>query len=195
MAAIDRRRESEIAETAELPAVDGLARVTFWRSWLPTIRFLLLCVAFWFGLRAVAPSYAIEGESMSPTFHDGGRVILNGAYRFQSAHYGDVVVFDPPHLSDKPYIKRVIGLPGDAIDIHDGAVYRNGARLNEPYLEGAPTTCNHQPHCSLVVPEGMVYVLGDNRPNSSDSRVFGPVDKDAVLGEVLFSFWPLSDIR
>lgn len=132
---------------------------------------------------------------MLPSFHDGGRVILNGAHRFQSAHYGDVVVFTPPVQSDKPYIKRVIGLPGDTIDIRDGAVYRDGVRLDEPYIDGAETACFHAPNCSLTIPEGMIYVLGDNRPNSSDSRVFGPVPRDNILGEVLFSFWPLDDIR
>ncbi|MGH9173877.1 MAG: signal peptidase I [Vicinamibacterales bacterium] len=195
MAAGDMRDNRIFADTDALPIVAGRAQPSFWRRWFPTLRFLLLCVALWFGLRAVAPSYAIEGESMAPTFHDGGRVLLNGTYRFQQAHYGDVVVFHPPFSSDKPYIKRVIGLAGDTIDIHDGAVYRNGERLVEPYVDGASTNCHHPPHCALTIPEGMVYVLGDNRPNSSDSRVFGPVDRDAVLGEVLFSFWPLADIR
>jgi signal peptidase I len=195
MAAIDRQDNSTIGETAPFEVVEEDQRGSFRRNWLPTIRFILLCLALWLGLRVVAPSYAIEGESMTPTFHDGGRVILNGTYRFQSADYGDVVVFHPPYQSDKPYIKRVIGLGGDTIDIHDGAVYRNGIMLEEPYLKGAETTCFHAPHCSLTVPDGMIYVLGDNRPNSSDSRVFGPVDKDEVLGEVLFSFWPLDDIR
>ncbi|HYI14056.1 MAG TPA: signal peptidase I [Thermomicrobiales bacterium] len=195
MAAIGGRDNSTITETTPFEVVAEDQRGSFRRNWLPTIRFILLCLALWLGLRVAAPSYAIEGESMSPTLHDGGRVILNGAYRFQSAGYGDVVVFNPPYDSDKPYIKRIVGLAGDTIDIHDGGVYRNGDLLDEPYLDGTETTCFHVPHCSLTIPEGMIYVLGDNRPNSSDSRVFGPVEKDAVLGEVLFSFWPLDDIR
>jgi len=195
MAAIGGRDISTIADTAPFEVVPQDTRGSFRRNWLPTIRFGLLCLALWLGLRMVAPSYAIEGESMSPSFHDGGRVILNGAYRFQSASYGDVVVFNPPFSSDKPYIKRIIGLAGDTIDIHDGAVHRNGVVLDEPYLDGAQTTCFHPPHCELTIPDGMIYVLGDNRSNSSDSRIFGPVDKDDVLGEVLFSFWPLDDIR
>jgi signal peptidase I len=161
------------------------------RRWLSTLRFVLLCLAIWFGIRTVAPSYAIEGESMAPTFHDGGRVILNGAYRFVGPHHGDVVVFHPPYSSDKPYIKRVIALAGEEVDIHDGAVYIDGERLDEPYLDGAVTTCGSMPHCRLVVPDGMVYVLGDNRPHSSDSRVFGPIDEDEIVGEVLFTFWPI----
>ncbi len=195
MAAIGAQDNSTNPETTQFELVAEDQRGSFRRNWLPTIRFILLCVALWLGLRVAAPSYAIEGESMSPSYHDGGRVILNGAYRFQSAGYGDVVVFNPPYTSDKPYIKRIIGLAGDTIEIHDGAVYRNGALVDEPYIDGVSTTCFHAPHCSLTVPAGMIYVLGDNRPNSSDSRVFGPVDKDDVLGEVLFSFWPLDDIR
>lgn len=195
MAAIGGRDNHTIVGTSPYGVVATDTRGAFRRNWLPTIRFILLCIALWLGLRVAAPSYAIEGESMSPSLHDGGRVILNGAYRFQSADYGDVVVFNPPFTSDKPYIKRVIGLAGDTIDIRDGAVYRNGTLLNEPYLDGIQTTCYHAPYCALTIPDGMLYVLGDNRPNSSDSRVFGPIDKDAVLGEVLFSFWPLDDIR
>ncbi|HMM41796.1 MAG TPA: signal peptidase I [Thermomicrobiales bacterium] len=160
------------------------------RSWLPTIRFMLLCAALFFGIRTVAPTYAIEGESMSPTFHNGNRVILNGAYRFKSPHRGDVVVFDPPVQSTEPYIKRVIGLAGDHVLIENGEVTINGAPLDEPYLHGVSTTCFHTAFCDVVVPDGAVYVLGDNRPNSSDSRVFGPVDEDAIIGDVLVSIWP-----
>jgi signal peptidase I len=194
MAAIGGQHNSTAGDPASSVAV-ATAPVSFWKRWAPTIRFALLCLAIWLGLRVVAPSYAIEGESMSPTFHDGGRVILNGAYRFQSVDYGDIVVFHPPYNSDKPYIKRVIGVSGDRIEIHDDAVYRNGERIDEPYVDGAATSCFHAPNCVLTVPDGMVYVLGDNRPNSSDSRVFGPVDEDEIIGEVLFSFWPLGDIR
>lgn len=151
---------------------------------------MVLCAVLFFGIRTVAPTYAIEGESMSPNFHNGNRVILNGAYRFQSPHRGDVVVFDPPVQSTEPYIKRVIGLPGDHIVIENGEVTINGVPLQEPYLHGVATTCFHTAFCDIVVPAGAIYVLGDNRPNSSDSRIFGPVDEKAIIGNVLVSIWP-----
>jgi len=182
-----QREHFEHQATQPIQPVGPVSRV---RSWLPTIRFMLLCAALFFGIRTVAPTYAIEGESMAPTFHNGNRVILNGAYRFQSPHRGDVVVFDPPVQSTEPYIKRVVGLPGDHIVIENGEVTINGAALHESYLHGVSTTCFHTAFCDVVVPEGAVYVLGDNRPNSSDSRVFGPVDEDAIIGSVLVSIWP-----
>ena len=165
------------------------------RAVLPTVRFTLLCAAIFFGLRTAAPTYAIDGESMSPTFHTGNRVILNGAYRFGSPERGDIVVFQPPYQAEEPYIKRVIGLPGDQISIHGGTVFLNGVVLAEGYISDDPTGCFHILWCDLIVPEGQVYVLGDNRGNSSDSRVFGPVDIDRIIGGVMVSIWPPDDIK
>ena len=186
----DEMSQVDLPDDQPTQPFEPATRARHARSWLPTIRFMLLCAAIFFGIRTVAPTYAIEGESMSPTFHNGNRVILNGAYRFQSPHRGDVVVFDPPVRSTEPYIKRVIGLPGDHVVIENGEVTINGEPIDESYLHGVSTTCFHSAFCDIVVPEGTVYVLGDNRPNSSDSRLFGPVDEDAIIGNVLVSIWP-----
>jgi signal peptidase I len=94
---------------------------------------------------------------------------------------GDIVVFDPPVDADEPYIKRVIGLPGEEVRIEGGDVYVNGERLAEPYLmdpdtgEGMRTSCDRRQVCRVTLDEGQVFVLGDNRSGSSDSREFGPV--------------------
>jgi signal peptidase I len=160
------------------------------RSMLPTIRFVVLCAALFFGIRTVAPTYAIEGESMAPTFHNGGRVILNGTYRFRAPHRGDIVVFHPPVPSQEPYIKRVIGLPGDHVSIRNGLVFINDQALNEGYLNGDPTSCYHPTFCELTVPQDAVFVLGDNRANSSDSRMFGVVPIDNIIGDVVVTIWP-----
>lgn len=183
----DEMAQTDHLDRQPIQPVKPMSRI---RSWLPTIRFILLCAALFFGIRTVAPTYAIEGESMSPTYHNGNRVILNGAYRFQSPHRGDVIVFDPPVHSTEPYIKRVIGLPGDHVLIENGEVLINGAPLDESYLHGVSTTCFHTAFCDVVVPDGSVFVLGDNRPNSSDSRIFGPVNEHAIIGSVLVSIWP-----
>lgn len=178
-----------------LPAQPApVRRRSAFRRWLPTVRFGLVCFGIWLALRTVAPSYAIEGDSMYPTFHDGGRVVLNGTHSLWTPTHGDVVVFEPPIDASKPFIKRIIGLPNDQIDIVDGQVWRNGELLDEPYIANAATNCLRDVHCSLIVPEGQVFVMGDNRQNSTDSRIFGPVDIDDVVGEVLFTFWPLSDV-
>jgi signal peptidase I len=172
--------------TDELPQLRrGPGRL---RQTLGLIRFLIVCVAVFLAARTVVPTVAIEGESMSPTLHTGGRVVLNGIYRFTSPHRGDIVVFHPPVPAGSPYIKRVIALPGETIEIRDGAVYIDGELLLENYLHGAGTLC--RAHCALTVPDDAVFVMGDNRANSSDSRDFGPVAIDSIIGEALFSLWP-----
>jgi signal peptidase I len=186
---MDDTRELATAEPVETPQ----QRHTL-RSMLPTIRFVVLCAALFFGIRTVAPTYAIEGESMAPTFHNGGRVILNGTYRFRSPHHGDIVVFHPPVPSQEPYIKRVIGLPGDHVSIRNGLVFINDQALHEDYLNGDPTTCYHPTYCELTVPKNSVFVLGDNRANSSDSRMFGVVPIDNIIGDVVVTIWPPSQV-
>ncbi len=147
----------------------------------------------------VVQAFKIPSESMAPTLLDGDRVVVNKlSYDAHDLNRGDVIVFErPPGLpagpnDPKDLIKRVIGLPGDTLLTRDGAVYVNGRRLEEPYLpEGTMTYDIDRP---IVVPEGMVYLLGDNRGHSSDSRVFGPVDVDSVIGRAFMIMWPFSRI-
>jgi signal peptidase I len=97
-------------------------------------------------------------------------------------------------VSEKPYIKRVIGLPGETITIADGFVYIDGVKLDEPYIDGAITECSRSRCDPVVVPEGQVYVLGDNRRNSSDSRIFGPIPVNNIIGKAWVTYWPFSDL-
>lgn len=125
---------------------------------------------------------------MEPRIDSGEYVVINTlAYRFGTPRRGDIVEFR--HDGDTPemYIKRVIGLPGDRIAIERGSVYVNGARLNEPYVRFPDDRSFEQ----LVVPEGSVYVLGDNRANSDDSRFFGAVEDDRLIGRAVVGIWPL----
>lgn len=109
---------------------------------------------------------------------------------------GDVVVFTPPPPGeDKPYIKRVIGLPGDRVEIRDDTVFVNGVALDEDYIGDYPIRCDGQPrmtYCDVVVPEGHVFVMGDHRDNSQDSREFGPVSEDRIIGKAWMVYWPQS---
>jgi signal peptidase I len=114
-------------------------------------------------------------------------------YPFHPPERGDIIVFNPPTVSDKPYIKRVIGLPGETITIADGFVYVNGVKLDEPYIDGAITECNRSKCDPVTVAEGSVFVLGDNRRNSSDSRIFGPIKVDSIIGKAWITYWPFSD--
>lgn len=183
------------------------------------IRFISTIVAIVLLIRAFVSPFEVDGRSMSPNLHNHDRVFVNRArylhidinrilnvipgvdregadiwFPFDTPNRGDIVVLNPPGDSDKPYIKRVIGLPGESISFRDGYVYINGQKLNEPYIDGAKTFCEGRSWCSMEsIPDGMVFVLGDNRPDSEDSRFFGPVSVDDLLGKAWLTNWPLSD--
>ncbi len=142
-------------------------------------------------------AFRIPSESMDPTLQVGDRVLVNKlSYRLHDVNRGDVVVFTrPPNLPEGPdqpadLIKRVVGLPGDTVQAKDGRVFVNGRPLDEPYLpEGTRTENLGTP---VVVPEGQVLVLGDNRANSADGRVFGTIPEDTIIGRAFVVVWPLS---
>jgi signal peptidase I len=144
--------------------------------------------------------FYIEGPSMQPTFYAEQFLIVSRLhYLFGEPARGDIVVFDAPgddNTSNNPLlIKRLIGLPGDHIQIIEGQVFVNGTLLNEPYLfvEDMPTRCNGQ-HCDVVLCEGQYYLMGDHRGDSKDSRSFGPVSRDRIVGEAVVRYWPLNAI-
>ncbi|MEE9599597.1 MAG: signal peptidase I [Anaerolineales bacterium] len=147
---------------------------------------LLLSVVLFFLINAVSARIKIDGSSMEPNLHHGEFVIVSKInYRIGEPNRGDVVVFDFPRNITQEYIKRVIGLPGEHILIEDGIVFVDGTRLSEPYLNMAP-----QYEGEWVVTEGTLFVLGDNRNNSSDSHTWGLVPMNNVIGEALLVYWP-----
>jgi signal peptidase I len=107
---------------------------------------------------------------------------------------GEVLVFEYPRDMSKDYIKRVIALPGETVAINDGQVFVNGTLLDEPYLDQIPTTCRGEDACNngqpVTVPPGAVFVMGDNRNNSSDSREWGALPLDGIIGKAWVSYWP-----
>lgn len=131
---------------------------------------------------------------MDTTFHDGEYILTNKlAYKFGQPQYGDVVVFQSPENQDIDFIKRIIAVEGDRIMISDNQVYINGSALREPYIQQPTTLIDGgfmQEGVEIVVPENHVIVMGDNRPRSSDSRAFGPVPLNDVLGRVFFRYFP-----
>ncbi len=147
---------------------------------------LLLSVVLFFLINAVSARIKIDGSSMEPNLHHGEFVIVSKInYRIGEPNRGDVVVFDFPRNITQEYIKRVIGLPGEHILIEDGIVFVDGTMLSEPYLNMAP-----QYEGDWVVAEGTLFVLGDNRNNSSDSHTWGLVPMNNVIGEALLVYWP-----
>jgi signal peptidase I len=139
----------------------------------------------------IKPFY-IPSASMEPTLLVGDRVLVNRfIYRFGSPKIGDVVVFHPPIAPQEDYIKRVMATAGQTIGVHNGKLVRDGKPVNEPYLK-EPLMVRDSP--DVKVPVGDVFVMGDNRNDSGDSRVFGPVPISSLLGKAFMVYWPLSRI-
>lgn len=144
-------------------------------------------------LLTLVRNYKIEGTSMAPTLAPAEYILVDKlAYRvFGDPDRGDVVVFRDWN-DEQDYIKRIIGLPGEAVDVRDGRVFIDGMPLDEPYLQGAPTGGGGGP--TVLGPDDY-FVLGDNRGNSSDSRVHGPLQRDHIVGRAWLTYWPLSRLR
>lgn len=138
----------------------------------------------------VVESYVVQGVSMEPTFLNGEHVLVNKtAFLFGAPKTGEIIVFHPPIPGvTEDYIKRVIATAGETVGIKNGNVYVNGKEIPQPYIEYWDPTSFH----TETVPRGDVFVLGDNRPDSYDSRYFGMVPVHSIAGQVVFAFWPLS---
>jgi signal peptidase I len=177
------------------------------------IQTVFLAAMLFLAVRALAQNFRVEGSSMEPGLHNGQYLLVNkavyyklnfktlgkyipfidagdGSERFliRGPKRGDVIVFSFPGDTHRDFIKRVIALPGDKVRISDGIVYVNGTPLIEPYIHDQTVT----DYAETVVPPRSYFVLGDNRRNSSDSRNWGFVPEENVIGQALISYWPLS---
>jgi signal peptidase I len=161
---------------------------TGWRSWS---RDMLVSVAIsLFIILFLYQPVRVEGTSMLPRLQDQDRLFINKfAYRFESIHRGDVVVFLYPGDHTKSYIKRVIALPGDTLRIDRGTVYVNDIALKEPYVPNRFRDDRSEPE--RIIPKGDFWVMGDHRNISSDSRDFGPVPRPLIYGKAAFVYWPM----
>ena len=147
---------------------------------------LVLSVLLFIGINAISARIRVDGFSMEPTMQSGEFVVINKlAYNFGQPNLGDVIVFHYPHDPDQEYIKRVIGTPGDLVKVTEGLVYVNGELVDEPYIAAPPVY-----QSELIVPEDSLFVLGDNRNNSSDSHTWGTVPMENVIGKAFFVYWP-----
>lgn len=173
-------------------------------------------------VRSLVQNFKIEGSSMEPNLHSGQYILVNKLayfhfdtnaplrwlpgmedleenelYPLGMPERGDVIVFEYPLDVRKDFIKRVIGLPGDTVEIRDGRVYVNGQLLDEPYLQGAQTFCSPASQCErepVVVPPDAIFVMGDNRANSSDSREWEALPLHRVIGQAWMLYYPLDDL-
>lgn len=168
-------------------------------SWVKSIAFAFI-IAFVCRQFLFTPS-TVLGASMSPTFHDQDRVVVSKLSEIQRF---DVIVFDAPDSENEYYIKRVIGLPGDRVEMKDDVLYINGKALEESYLienkeenlfNRLTEDFSLQEKTGVSkVPEDMLFVMGDNRLHSKDSRAFGFIPYETVIGEVKFRYYPLQDM-
>jgi signal peptidase I len=170
---------------------------------------VLLTLLIFLLVRSVVQNFRVEGESMSPTLHSGQYLLINKAVYwlsdtntlssyvpdpvkasplFHPPQRGDVIVFRFPREPSRDFIKRVIAVPGEMVEIRDHRVYVDDAPLNEPYIKDPPL----YPMAQIRVTDGNYFVLGDNRNNSSDSHVWGLVPTDDIIGQAWLSYWPVA---
>lgn len=198
------------------PTVATPPATTTGRAVREVVETLLLAAVIFFLVRLVVLNFRVDGESMTPNLQNEQMLLVNvNAYRnfdlnnllnlipgqdrdgswmvwpFGQPERGDIIVFNPTADAEQPYIKRVIGLPGERITFQGGYVYVNGQQLDETYIDGPATRCRQSDECDVVVEPDHVFVLGDNRSNSTDSRVIGQVPLSNIVGKAWLSYWPL----
>jgi signal peptidase I len=178
----------------------------------------ILALAIFLAVRGVVQNFRVDGSSMDPTYANGQYVLVNKLLYarvdpgpvarflpflglsdephnlFRGPRRGEVIVFHPPlpNSDDRDFIKRVIGLPGEHVQVHDNHVFINGQEVIEPYLHNVQTFCGGQ-QCDVQLGDDQYYVLGDNRTNSSDSRLWGPVSADKIVGKAWYIYLPKDD--
>ena len=152
-----------------------------------TLEIVLISLILFLGINTMSARIRVESVSMQPTLFAGNFVVVNKlTYQFGEISRGDIIVFRyPPDPKQEPYIKRVIGLPGDTIMVEGNEVLINGIRISEPYL-----ATQTQQGGKWTVPSDALFVMGDNRNNSSDSRAWGVVPIKNVLGKAILVYWP-----
>jgi len=197
----------------EAPPVERHRKSRFGTAFREVAETLLLALFIYLTVRAVVQNFKVEGSSMDPTLHHGQYLLVNKAaymsvdleeaervapflarlpdvkvHPFGLPKRGDIVVFRYPRDPSRDFIKRVVALPGETVEIKAGQVYVNNQRLEEPYIMDNPTYSRE----SQPVPADHYFVLGDNRNNSSDSHVWGPVPLYHVIGKAWLTYWPIS---
>lgn len=163
------------------------------RAFRELLETIIIAVALALLVRGfVVESFLVQGTSMEPTLHHSDRLLVYKlGYRFGEPQVGDVIVFRYPLDPERDFIKRVIAVAGDRIRIQEGTVYVNGEPVDEPFVLRRDSASMPE----RVVPPGAVFVMGDNRTNSEDSREFGFVDRSLIIGRAVVVYWPPDGLR
>jgi signal peptidase I len=161
------------------------------RMLLEILQTLALAAVFYFLIDAVVGREMVQKISMEPTLVQGEILMVNKmAYKFSEPQYGEIITFHYPLDPELAYVKRVIGLPGDTVEVTGGQVFVNGKLLNEPYISEAPDY-----EGVWEIPPGDLFVLGDNRNPSADSHIWGFLPEDDVIGKAFLVYWPINSIQ
>ena len=185
--------EVAVAGPATLAQPDS-GRATVMRAFWELLHDLAVAVLFCFFLvQFVGQAFSVKGTSMLPLLEDGEKIIVNKlVYRFRPIGRGDVVVFWYPGDPSVSFIKRVVGLPGDIVEMRQGLLFVNDKLVDEPYL--SPALRDHDSYKPVEVKKGYYYVLGDHRNSSNDSRSWGEVPEKYIYGRAEARFWPWAKI-
>ncbi|WP_274361505.1 signal peptidase I [Paenibacillus thermotolerans] len=192
---LDSKPSDDSSEKEGKPS-DWKTEAVDWAKALAVAAVLVVVIRFF-----LFSPFIVEGPSMYPNFFTGERIIVNKIlYDIRAPKRGEVIVFHSPFNAD--YIKRVIALPGETVEVRGDTVLVNGEPIEEPYIQNekdmnaeAGTTYNNKDYEKATVPEGHVFVMGDNRPNSQDSRDIGFIAYDKIVGRADVVIWPLPEIR
>lgn len=154
---------------------------------------IAIAIVIFFAIQATIQNYVIWENCMEPNFYDGQRVLVNKiVYKFHEPERGDVIILHPPPPYDPdatPFIKRIIGLPGETVEVKDGEVYINGIKLDEPYIKEPPKYT-----LKREIEENHYFVLGDNRNNANDSHTGWTVPRENIIGKAWLTIWPLDKL-
>ena len=174
--------------------LEEIATKSFAKEVLQT---LLLTAVIFFGTRLAVQNYRVEGSSMYGTLHHSEFVLVNKlAYVRSEPQHGDIIVFNYPQDPSEQFVKRIIAIPGDTIEIRQGIVYVNGERVTEPYVSKGTQLAGFADRDELsnrTVPADAFFVMGDNRRGSRDSREWGYLPRKFIVGKVWVAYWPLDD--
>jgi len=174
-------------EQAEAPPTHSDQPSAIWLLLRELLETIVLSLVIFLLIRLVIQNYRIESHSMQPNFFEGEFILVNKlAFKLGEPTRGEVIVFHNPGNVEEDYIKRVIGLPGDVVEIRDQTIYINGQELAEPY----PTNPFRDSFGPEIVPIDHLFVMGDNRGNSSDSRRIGPIPEELIVGQAWLRVWP-----
>jgi signal peptidase I len=181
----------EVVPPTEVKSPQRITRGVVFGWLIDAAETLILALVLFVVINALSSRVRVENISMEPTLYPGELLLVSKlAFTLGEPHHGDVVIFHAPNNPGEDYIKRIIGIPGDQVDIANGEVRVNGVVLKEPYIAAAPGYTG-----SWTVPEDSLFVLGDNRNSSSDSHAWGFVPMSEVIGKALFIYWPLGEMK